>query len=378
MIRVSRLMNRTLLALLVLLVVLVAAAPQLLSRPAIRNWILGCTLPLDGRIAIGRAQLGWFSPVRLEQVEIVDRQGRRAVAVGTIDGDRPLWRVVLHPRSPGTFRLQQVQLDVIFEPDGTTNLARLIDRERLLNMPALGVEITDAMVLLHKPDVPVWQFGPFRVSYDFKTQGPPSGRELVVRPGRVLDKAVITSPKSSGLLKYALPVLADANVWGQLSLELDSWRMPLASPEKAVGSGRLVIHRLEVEPGPLIRQLADVLGNSTSFRLAQDATVPFSMADGRIHHRDLQFTLCNLTLRTHGSVGVDQTLDLVAEVEFPHDAISGLPLFDAMKKLSIPVRGTLDRPELDRTALRESNKDLLRNALDGLLRRRTERKKSAI
>jgi len=46
--------------------------------------------------------------------------------------------------------------------------------------------------------------------------------------------------------------------------------------------------------------------------------------------------------------------------------------------LSLPIRGTLDHPELDRTALRESNKDLLRNALDGLLRRRMERKKSTL
>jgi hypothetical protein len=311
----------------------------------------------------------------LLNVEIVDRQGRRAVTVGTIEGDRPLWRVVLCPQSPGNFRLHQVQLDAIVEPDGTTNLARLIDPEKIRGGFRLGVEVVDAMFVRHKPSAPAWELGPFQVGFDLKTEGPREAWELALRPGRVLDKATLASPKSSELLQYALPVLAEAHVSGQLSLEVDSWRVPLLTPKNCTGSGRLVIHRLEVEPGPLVRQLGEALGNSTPLRLVQDTTVPVSMADGRIHHRDLQFTLRNLTLRTRGSVGVDQTLDLVAEVEFPRDVVGNLPLLDAVWKLSIPIGGRLDRPEIDQAALRESGKELLRDALDGLLRRRMERQR---
>jgi translocation and assembly module TamB len=179
------------------------------------------------------------------------------------------------------------------------------------------------------------------------------------------------------LLKYAMPVLAEANLSGEFSLDVDGWRVPLFAPEKASGSGRLVIDRLDVEPGLLMRQLSQSFGHPEAIRLAQAMAVPVSMADGRIHHRDLKFTLGNVTVTSRGSVGVDQTLALVAEVELPRSAATNLPLFDAVQRLSIPIGGTLDHPAVDREGLRASGKDLFRDAIDGLMRRGLKRSKQS-
>jgi len=233
------------------------------------------------------------------------------------------------------------------------------------------------VVVIHKPGAPEWQFGPIQLAADIKADGPPAERELVVRPGPVLKRVAIAAPRSSGLLKYAMPVIADARVSGQISLELDGWRVPLAAPEKATGSGRLVIHHLDVQPGPLAVQLGEALRSSTAIRLAEEAVVPISMAEGRIYHRDLKFTLRNLLLVTRGSVGLDHTLDIVAEVELPREPGKNRPVLGAIQKLSIPIRGTLEQPLIDRTALRDMGKDMIRDAIEGLLRRRLERTNQA-
>jgi hypothetical protein len=176
----------------------------------------------------------------------------------------------------------------------------------------------------------------------------------------------------SDLMKYAVPLLAGANVSGRFSLELDQWRLPLDEPETGSGSGRLLIHRIEVEPGPLAYRLGEVLANPPTIELARETTVPFSLADGRIHHRDLKFTLRNVTLRSQGSVGLDQTLDLLVEVELPE--IGGdRPLLQALRKVSIPIGGTLEHPTIDRTALQQTGRDAVRGILEGLLRKGMQR-----
>lgn len=361
---------RNLVALAVILALLLAFAPRWLSGPAARNWLLSAVLPLNATITCGGARLGWFSPPHFDDVQIADNRGRPAVTVGTIDGDRPLWRMALNRSAPGSFRLAKVQVDVIVEPEGT-NLASLVDPQKLRGAQ-LGLEVVDATLVFHKPGVPPWQLGPFHVSGDLNTAGPPAARELVVRPGTVLSRATITASKSSDMLQYALPVLAEADVSGQISLQVDGWRLALAEPEKSTGSGRLVIHRLDVEPGPLIQTLVDVLRAPTPIRLAEETMVPFSMAEGRIHHRDMRFSLQGVSISTSGSVSVaDRSLDVIAEVQFPRDPAKNRPLLDTVQKLSIPIGGTLEKPLVDRTALRESGKQILRDALDGLLRRRS-------
>jgi hypothetical protein len=364
-----RSLNRLLFVLLAVLVAMVALAPRLLSRPAARNWLLASTLPVDGKVTAEASRLGWLSPLHFENVEITDPQGRPAIRVGTIDGDRPLWRVVLHRSTPGTFRLQKVQVDVFTDPEGT-NLSRLIDRRRLRHA-TLGLELVDGVLVFHQPGASAWSLGPFQLTADLQDGEATGSRELVIHPGTLLSKATIAAPKSSDVLQYAMPVLAEANIAGQISLQIDGWRLPLETPEKSTGKGRLVIHQLDVEAGPLARTLGELLGNRAPLRLAQDTTVPFSMADGRIYHQDLRFGLQGVALCTRGSVGVsDQSLDVVAEVEFPRDPSKSRPLLDAVQKLSIPIRGTLTQPMLDRAGLRDSGKQMLRDALDGLLRRR--------
>lgn len=357
-------------ALVLAAVAAIGLAPHIVSQPPLRDWVIASVLPgINGRVTVASANLGWLHPVHFEKVQITDAQGQQAIAVETIDGDKPLWRLALRHSSPGTFRLKNVRVDVIPGPQGS-NLVRLIAPEPSRRPVTIGVEIVDGLLALHRPDADPLEVGLFQLALDINDDPSRAPRELVIRPGTLLKNASIASPKSGDLLKYALPLLAESNVSGQFSLELDGWRVPFAAPEKATGSGRLMIHAIDVEPGPMVHRLAEVFQYPATIQLARDATVPFGMADGRISHQDLTFTLRNLTLRTQGSVGLDQTLDVVADVELPQLS-ANRPLLQSLRKVSIPIHGTLDRPAVDAVALQQSGLGMVREALDGLLRRRT-------
>jgi len=77
------------------------------------------------------------------------------------------------------------------------------------------------------------------------------------------------------------------------------------------------------------------------------------MEDGRVHHSEFTFQLERLTIRTSGSVGVDGTLSMVAEMPMPAHLLGDRPLAAALARqtLKIPIKGTLAKPEVDGQAL---------------------------
>ena len=195
--------------------------------------------------------------------------------------------------------------------------------------------------------------------------------QLVIEPGTVLPRTQVTPEACHDLLRYIAPILAGAtDVGGEFSIEVDRWRLPLAEPASGEGSGRLTISSLDVGPGPLVAQLAAILNVPPKLRLIEDAPVTFRMAKGRIHHSDLEFRIDRLAVRTHGSVGLDGSLALVAEVPMPKQLLGDGPLASALagQTLAIPIAGTLSQPRIDVEGLGDSGLDLLSGTLGDLLK----------
>jgi hypothetical protein len=94
------------------------------------------------------------------------------------------------------------------------------------------------------------------------------------------------------------------------------------------------------------------------------------MRDGRVHHQGVDFGLSGVRVRTSGSVGIDQTLDLMAEV---HVVVSDKfkeqrPLLGALggQVLRLPIGGTLEKPELNLKAFGQSAMGVLEGTLNEL------------
>jgi hypothetical protein len=195
----------------------------------------------------------------------------------------------------------------------------------------------------------------------------------------VLEHAKISRELCDQFLGYAVPVLAGAaQAEGEVSLTLESCRLPAAAGEQAEMSGRLTIHRAQVSGSPLVREVATLLKGSPTLTLMRDSVVSFHLVNGRVHHQDLQLVFPEVTVRTSGSVGLDGSLDLVAELRVPAKWVGDGRLgVAAGKTIRVPVRGSLAHPQLDQQALRAEGiqflRDTMRNEaekkLDRLLRR---------
>jgi hypothetical protein len=111
--------------------------------------------------------------------------------------------------------------------------------------------------------------------------------------------------------------------------------------------------------------------------LANDESVPVQVANGRVYHQNFAFRVSGTTLHTTGSVGFDDTLDLVVEVPLPKDlpALKNNPVLvkaAAGKVVRVPVKGTLARPAIDAKAferavvalIREGARDAGKDALE--------------
>ncbi len=199
----------------------------------------------------------------------------------------------------------------------------------------------------------------------------PGPIELTLPAGPLMEKVQIDPAMCSSLLKYIAPVLADVtSAQGSFSIVLDACRIPLAEPKKSDLAGRFLIHSIQIGPGSLVRELAVFLGRESPARLRQESAVAFQMKNGRIYHNNLELIFPDLTIRTQGSVGLDQTLDLVAEMPIPPKWLAGNPL--ASKAMSnqvirIPLKGTLGKPQLDRRETERLSRQFIQKAAGNLL-----------
>jgi hypothetical protein len=227
----------------------------------------------------------------------------------------------------------------------------------------LKASLSDGAVRIEPLDVTVNQ-GQVRLAPRLRLA--PNPIELTLPPGPVA-RGVQLDPAMCGvMLKYVAPVLADAtSVHGSFSLELDRCRIPLQNPGKGELAGRFILHSVAISPGPLVRELSVFVGNAASAQLQRESVVPFQLIDGRVYHKDLELLFPGLTIRTRGSVGLDQSLKIFADMPPPPKWLASNPLAAQTMRnqmISVPIDGTLGRPRLDPKAMQDLSRQFLQNA----------------
>ncbi len=199
----------------------------------------------------------------------------------------------------------------------------------------------------------------------------PEPAELYVEPGRVADQVRLNPSMCRRGLQYVAPALAGAaTAEGRFSIDLEQCRIPLAEPARGELAGRMTIHSVRIGPGPLIQELALLLGRASPAELSRESVIPFRMVDGRIYHRDLELVFPDVTIRTYGSVGLDRSLAMMAEMPIPPKWRARNRLLDSAfrdQTLRVPIGGTLDHPRIDRRALGQLGGQFLEDAARGII-----------
>ena len=211
---------------------------------------------------------------------------------------------------------------------------------------------------------------------------------LIVSQGRILDRVSITSEMCAEWLKYVAPLLADATrIDGRLSMDIDHAKVPLGDVNKSDIKGTTTVHAIEIRPGPLAERFVRIITRIRSIFRRQplagidandprlttsDQKVRFQVLDGRVYHEDLRMNLGDMEIHSYGSVGLeDERLAIVADLHIPNKWAQEDRLLAswAGKVIQIPIRGTLDRPDIDESVLANIVIESVPDVIDGILDR---------
>jgi len=375
-----------------------ALLPSLISWfPALRDMAIRAAAgDMNGDVKVESLSVGWFEPLTISKIVVTPRQGARgkpwqpAIAVERIETDRGLWAMLTGPQDLGVIRIERPEVFVEVE-QGNSNFGVLFPKPAATpsepkpapTIPDIGarVRIVEGKFRFESDGTHPWELtginlGAGLTAASKSTSGRP---EAVVEKGTLISRQAITVGMCDDLLKFVAPVVAQvAYVKGEISIELDDWRLPLGDIGTGEMGGRLTMHSVETGPGPMTSRIH---GTITSLpivnnwkrdlalpkfiQIAQESTVPFKMLPGgRIHHENVRFSIAGLvSVGTHGTVGLDESLDLTAEfgIHPPNPEERVLAVLRQLTDTPWPVniRGTLGKPEFDLSPLQAARRDLV-------------------
>ncbi len=335
-----------------------SAVPQVASSDRFRDRILNGVVS-DARLQVSSesASFTWTEPVRVHGLRIFSPEKQLDIRAEEVQFDLTWWQLWMSPDQLGHVHIVRPTADVHLD-------WKNFDGYEAGFLPEFSASVTDAnlRVDLERMQDPVIDIQ--NVDLSFRVEQDGAHEDLLIDAPIVLDRRALTKHQCSELLHLMDPILSDVvSVQGNYRLEIDKLRLPL-NIELDDHRRELTLHgRLHLEDvvtsatTPLIRGIvrvaADLNGREpTEFvRVVNQSTIELQVRDGRLHHSGLEFGFpdiaTDLIVRSEGSVGLDETLDMTVIVPqsffvFAESAERG---DDAAK---LRISGTISQPKVNR------------------------------
>jgi len=207
--------------------------------------------------------------------------------------------------------------------------------------------------------------------------------EVVVPPGRCIDRVMLSRELSDRWVRWLVPLVGHAaRMQGWMSVDMAGARVPLADPFGGEASGQVIFENLEAVPGGDVQPLVNLLtklqtaidprfafGDKVVLLRVRPDPVRVQLADRRLWHDGLVIDSGQLVLRSAGSVAADGALAMNVEVSFRGDVAGATPVVGKLLRtpLLIPLRGTVDRPQFDARALDAVVARIVENTADAVI-----------
>jgi len=208
--------------------------------------------------------------------------------------------------------------------------------------------------------------------------------ELIVPPGRVVDRVTLSGPLCDRWMKWLVPVLGHStHTSGVVSVDLAGARLPLADAFAGELAGQLTFEHLEVTPAAAIQPLANLLvklqsvidprfafGDKAVLLRVRPDPVRVRLAGRRVAHDGLVIDAGQLVITSQGSVGHDGSLDARLEVALRGDVVGKTPVLGQLFRtpLLVPLKGTVSRPQFDAAALEAILGRIVENTAEAVIK----------
>ncbi len=360
---------------IVVLIALVLVAPRLIGYGPVRDFLLHQLF--NGKevaVSVDGVSVGWFRPTEIENLRVKQKDGKYNIGIPRIANDVTLFGLLSNPRQLGNLVIER-PLIVVELPSEQSDLlnggpgdAPSLDEQKVQSalQRTIDVQVIDATVEVRKPGSEnPWGFQHIAFHAQLRPgRTAEEGPSILIPEATLMQHQQLTQAMCDDMLKFVAPIVTGVTkVDGDVSLTLQDIRVPLADRQSSVGKGQLTIHKAQLTGTPLVQKIASFVGLGPSVEVFTDCTIDFELADKQIYHEGLDFGIGNLRVRTRGFVGLDRSLNLIAEVPIPLKPTVELeegeipsPILMALrgKTIEIPIVGTLDKPIIDKKRLGQS------------------------
>ena len=269
------------------------------------------------------------------------------------------------------------------------------DRGQVFHMPVgpanIQATLAGGLASLNTGEIPFSQ-GRLLLTpkIDFRTESPVA----TLDPGPLAENIQLSPEICRDWLKYVAPLVADAtSAQGKVTITTDGVSVPLVDPLAMQARGAVDLQQVTIGAGPLATQLIETVQGVRSLLKPNEAesrdlkvwmqlerqTVPFAVENRRVYHEGLAMHVKDFTIRTKGSVGLDQSLSMVAEIPIADEWIGQEQWLQGLKgqSLQIPISGTVSRPVIDTKAVQQLTMQLVQrtaaNQLNNVVGEQTQK-----
>jgi len=213
--------------------------------------------------------------------------------------------------------------------------------------------------------------GDLRLEPEYRPGADGSAPALVLREGSTLTDAEVNDEVSRRVLSFVAPMLNGATrVNGLVSADIEEAVFPLQAGggKGATVKGEVVFQNVQFTPSGVFRGLLAQIGREDQPLIKIDKPVGLEIADRRVYQRGLVVPIGKLSqVEMDGWVGFDRDLNLTVSVPILPTALADKPLIGgiaANSRVRIPIRGTMDKPEVDQEAFNVGMKELGRSVVE--------------
>ncbi len=306
-------------------------APAVLTRTSLRNQMLVSTFDRFGVTATAQdADGGWVHPLSFQDLELQDNQGRVIGRIKEIQTSMGLLGFLQGRTDIGELRLVEPSIEIFVNEDGTWPFEPPAGSSPI----NLDFRIENASLRINVPwrKIPIVEAGHLDLSGSIAADET-GQRTLTIEPFQVFDHMTLSDKHAEQNLALIAPVLSQsAKISGSASVRIDRIRIPLDPEDGRLNPfpihGRAEFHSLEAHlKSAWVRQIMMITGQMANaslpdrIEIARESFVDFSVSADGIYHDGMTFLLpeitSELTVRSSGTVKLDESLDLSLAISLP-------------------------------------------------------------
>ena len=177
------------------------------------------------------------------------------------------------------------------------------------------------------------------------------------KPMQMAKDIKINDATTKKLLKYVNPIFADAvNVSGIANFNCEQLAIPLSAEAKneAVVVGTISMSQVRLETSDLLGQILTLVGGGARGTVLTIHPTKIILQKGVLRYDDMQIDVGDNPINFKGAIGLDKSLDMTVTLPYTTEGRTARVGRETRgRRIVLPLKGTVDKPQLDTAKLLE-------------------------